>query len=180
MDDFTIYGDDFQQALENLEKVLITCRETNLSLNHEKSRMMLTEGIVSSHHIFDTRIRVDPAKIDIISQIRTPSSHNEFRIFLGHAGYYRRFIQKFTKLVSPLFKLLAKEAELHWDEQCQISFEILKKKLSSALVLRGPNWSLSFHICIDASDTALGGILGQRENQLMISTLSTKISPLPK
>jgi hypothetical protein len=74
MGDFTIYGDDFQQELDNLEKVLIRCRETNLSLSHEKSRMMLTKWIVLGHHISSTEIRVDPAKIDIISQIRIPSS----------------------------------------------------------------------------------------------------------
>jgi hypothetical protein len=113
MDEFMVYGDDFQQALDNLEKVLIWCKETNLSLSHEKYRMMLTEGIVLGHHIFDTCIRVDPTKIDIISQIRIPSSRKEVRIFLGHVGYYRRFIQNFTNLASPLFKLLAKEVEFH-------------------------------------------------------------------
>jgi hypothetical protein len=75
MDKFTVYGDGFQQALDNLEKVLIKCRETNISLDHEKSRMMLTEGIVLDHHISSTGIRVHPTKIDIISQIRIPSSH---------------------------------------------------------------------------------------------------------
>jgi hypothetical protein len=74
MDDFTIYRDDFQQELDNLEKVLIRCRETNLSLSHEKYRMMLTKWIVFGHHISSTEIRVDPAKIDIISQIIIPSS----------------------------------------------------------------------------------------------------------
>jgi hypothetical protein len=166
MDDFTVYGDDFQQALENLEKVLIRCRETNLSLDHEKYRMMLTEGIFMGHHISDTRIRVDPTKIDIIPQIKILSSHKEVRSFLGHVGYYRRFIQNFTNLASPLFKLLSKEDEFHWDEQCHIYFEILKKNLSSAPVLRGTNWSFPFHICTNASDTALGVVLGQRENQL--------------
>jgi hypothetical protein len=97
-----------------LEKVLIRCKETNLSLSHEKSRMMLTEGIVLGHHISGTGIRVDPAKIDIISQIKIPSSQKEFRSFLGHVGYYRRFIQNFTNLAAPLFKLLAKEVELCW------------------------------------------------------------------
>jgi len=74
MDDFTVYGDDFQQELDSLEKVLIICRETNLSLSHEKSRMMFTEGIILGHHISRTGIRVDPAKIDIIFQIKIPSS----------------------------------------------------------------------------------------------------------
>jgi hypothetical protein len=179
MDDFTVYGDDIQQELDNLEKVLIRCRDTNLSLSHEKSRMMLTEAIVLGHHISGTRIRVDPSKIDIISQIRIPSSQKEVRSFLGNDGYYRRFIQNFINLVAPLFKLLAKEVEFHWDEQCQISFEILKKNLSSAPVLRGPNWSLPFHICIDSSDTTLGFVLGQRENQIPYSIYFVRKNLLP-
>ena len=179
MDDFTVYGDDFQQALDNFKKVLVRCKETNLSLSHEKSIMMLTEGIVLGHHISGTRIRVDPAKIDIISQIKIPSSQKEIRSFLGHAGYYRRFIQNFTNLASPLFKLLTKDAKFCWDEQCQISFEILKTKLSSAPALRGPNWSLPFHICTDASDTTLGDVLGQREGNIPFSIyfISKNLSP---
>ena len=106
---------------------------------------------------------MDPAKIEIISQIKVPRSKKEVISFLGHVGYYRRFIQNFTNLAAPIFKLLTKDAEFCWNEQCQISFEILKTKLSSAPVLRGPNGSLPFHICMDASDTALGDVLGQRE-----------------
>ena len=133
MDDFTVYGYDFQQALDNLEKVLIRCKETNLSLSHEKSRMMLTVGIVLGHHISDTGIRVDPTKIDIISQIKIPNSQKEVRSFLGNSGYYRRFIQNFMNLDGPLVKLLTKEAEFCWNEQCQISFEILKQSCQVSL-----------------------------------------------
>jgi hypothetical protein len=139
MDDFTVYGDDFQQALDNLEKVLIRCKESNLSLSHENSKMMLTEEIVLEHHIFGTGIRVDLAKIEIISQIKIFISQKEVRRFLGHAGNYRKFIQNFTNLVAPLFKMFTKEDEFCWNEECQISFENLKTKLSSAHVLRGPN-----------------------------------------
>jgi hypothetical protein len=88
--------------------------------------MMLTEGIVLGHHISSSGMRVDPEKIYIITQIRIPSSQKEVRSFLGHAGYYRRFILNFTSLATPLFKLLSKEAEFKWDDECQISFEILK------------------------------------------------------
>jgi hypothetical protein len=70
--------------------------------------MMLTEGIVLGHHISGSGIRVDPAKIHIITQIRILSSQKEVRIFLGHAGYYRRLIPSFTSLATPLFKLLSK------------------------------------------------------------------------
>jgi hypothetical protein len=179
MDDFMVYGYDFQQALDNLEKVLVRCKETNLSLSHEKSRMLLTKGIVRGHHISGTGIRVDPAKIHIISQIKIPSSQKEVRSFLGLAGYYRRFIQNFTNLVNCLFKLLTKDVEFHWNEQCQISFEILKTKLSRAPSLRVPKGSLHFHICIDASDTALGVVLGQREGQIpyVIYFVSKNLSP---
>jgi hypothetical protein len=166
MDDFTVHGQDFQEALTSLEKVLIRCKETNLSLSNEKSKMMLIEGIVLGHHISGFGMRVDSTKIYIITQIIISSSQKKFHIFLGHAVYYRRFIPNFTILATPLFKLLSKEAEFKWDDECQISFEILKHKLSTTPILRGTNWSLPFNICIDASDTALGAVLGQRENQI--------------
>jgi hypothetical protein len=88
--------------------------------------MMLTEGIVLGHHIFGSVMRIDPAKIYIITQIRIPSSQKEVHNFLGHVGYYRIFILNFTSLATPLFKLLSKEAEFKWDDECQISFEIIK------------------------------------------------------
>jgi hypothetical protein len=88
--------------------------------------MMLTEGIFLGHHISGSGMRVDPAKIHCITQIRIPSSQKEVRIFLGHDAYCRRFVPNFTSLATPLFKLLSKEDEFRWDDECQISFEILK------------------------------------------------------
>jgi hypothetical protein len=126
MDDFIVHGKDFQEALTSLEKFLIRCKETNLSLSNEKSKMMLVEGIVLGHHISSSGMRVDPTKIHIITQIRIPSSQKEVRSLLGHASYYRRFILNFTNLATPLFKLLSKEAKFKRDDECQISFEILK------------------------------------------------------
>ena len=120
--------------MDNLRKVLVKCKETNLSLSHEKSRMILTEGIALGHNISGMRIRVDPTKIDIISQIKIPSSQKEIKSFVEHAGYYSRFIQNFTNLATPLFKLLMKDVEFCWDEQCQISFEILKKNFQVPLL----------------------------------------------
>jgi hypothetical protein len=81
--------------------------------------------------------------------------------------------------LAPMFKLLAKDVEFHWDSQCQVAFEMLKQKISTAPILRGPNWSLPFHICTDASDIALGVVLGQRENQVpyAIYFFSKNLSP---
>ena len=80
-------------------------------------------------------------------------------------GYYRRFIENFTKIAAPMFKLLTKDVEFQWTKSCQSDFEVLKDKLSVAPILRGSNWSLPFHISIDASDRAIGGVLGQKEGQ---------------
>ena len=163
MDDFTVYGNSFEEALENLEKVLIRCKETNLSLSHEKCFMMFTEGIVLGHHISGDGIKVDRSKVEVISKLPIPNCQRDVRSFLGFTGYYRRFIENFTKIASPLFKLLTKDCEFKWDLDCQSAFETLKTRISEAPILRGPNWKLPFHISTDASDTALGAVLGQKD-----------------
>ena len=91
--------------------------------------MLLTEGIVLGHHICSQGIKVDPAKIEVIVSLPFPKTQKEVRIFLGHAGYYRRFIENFTKIVAPMFKLHIKDVEFQWTESCQNSFEILKAKI---------------------------------------------------
>eukprot|EP00253_Pinus_taeda_P014788 PITA_14788 len=163
MDDFTVYGDSFEEALENLEKVLIRCKETNLSLSHEKCFMMFTKGIVLGHHISGDGIKVDRSKVEVISKLPIPNCQKDVRSFLGFTGYYRIFIENFTKIASPLFKLLTKEYELKWNPDCQSAFETLKTRISEAPILRGPNWKLPFHTSTDASDTTLGAVLGQMD-----------------
>eukprot|EP00253_Pinus_taeda_P011339 PITA_11339 len=157
-------GDTFEEYLQNLEKVLQRCRETNLLLSNEKCFMIMTEGIVLGHHVSAAGIKVDPAKIEVIVKLSPPTNRKGVRSFLGHARYYRRFVQNFTKVASPLFKLLTKESEFHWNDECQVAFDKLKEKLYSAPVLRGPDWKLPFHISIDASDSTIGVVLGQKED----------------
>ena len=111
MDEFTAYGNTFQEALENIEKVPIHCQETNLALSHEKCKMLLTEGIVLGNHVSSQGITVDPANIEVIVNLPSPKNQKEVRSFLGHVGYYRRFIENFTKIVAPMFKLLMKDVE---------------------------------------------------------------------
>ena len=127
--------------------------------------MLLTEGIVLGHHVSSQGIKVDPAKIEVIVDLPSQKTKKKVRIFLGHAGYYQRFIGNFTKIVAPMFKLLTKDVELQWTESCQSAFEVLKAKLSMATILRGHDWSLPFHISTNASNMAIGGVLSQREGQ---------------
>ncbi|XP_059591933.1 uncharacterized protein LOC132253563 [Vitis vinifera] len=111
-----------------------------------------------------TGIQVDPAKIELISKLPSPTTVKEVRQFLGHAGFYRRFIQDFSKIAQPLCALLLKDAEFIWTKACQEAFKRLKSLLTSAPIVRSPNWSLPFELMCDASDYAVGAVLGQRED----------------
>ncbi len=124
--------------------------------------MLLIDGIVLGHHVSSQGIRVDLAKIEVITHLPPPKTQREVRSFLGHAGYYRQFIENFTKVATPMLKFLTKDAEFQWTESCQHAFDTLKEKLSVAPVLRGPNWALPFHISTNAFDMAIGGVLGQK------------------
>ncbi|GLJ19357.1 hypothetical protein SUGI_0348760 [Cryptomeria japonica] len=166
MDDFTTYGSEFDQALGNLKKVLQRCEDYNLSLNNEKCFIMMEEGIVLGHHISVKGIKVDPTKIEVIQYINDPIKQKDVRSFLGHAGYYRRFIKDFSKIASPLYSLLTKDAKFKWTPVCNEAFSKLKHALTQALVLKGPNWSLPFQIHTDASDYAIGVVLGQKVDKL--------------
>ncbi|RDX68930.1 Retrovirus-related Pol polyprotein, partial [Mucuna pruriens] len=106
MDDFTVYADSFETCLGNLSKVLRRCIDTNLVLNFEKCHFMVIEGIVLGHLVSNRGIEVDKSKVDIITSLTNPTSVREVRSFLGHAGFYWRFIKNFSKLALPLSKLL--------------------------------------------------------------------------
>ena len=84
------------------------------------------------------------------------------RQFLGHAGFYRRFIRDFSKIAKLLYKLLEKDAKFEWDAECQEKFEELKAYLTTAPIVRAPNWNLPFEVMCDASDLAVGAVLGQK------------------
>jgi hypothetical protein len=92
MDDFSIYGKTFEDCLENLDKVLRRCQEADLVLNWKKCHFMVREGIVLGHKISEKGIKVDKAKIEIIEQLPPPTNVKGIHSFLGHAGFYRRFI----------------------------------------------------------------------------------------
>ena len=164
MDDITVYGGDFAECLNNLEAILQRCIEKNLVLNWEKCHFMVNQGIVLGHIISSRGIEVDKAKIELISKLPPPINVKMIRQFLGHAGFYRRFIKDFSKIAKPLYKLLEKDAKFVWERECQESFKVLKSHLTTAPIVRAPNWQLPFEVMCDASDLAIGAVLGQRED----------------
>ena len=164
MDDITIYGGTFEECLVNLEVVLKRCIEKDLVLNWEKCHFMVRQGIVLGHIISEKGIEVDKANVEIIAKLPSPTIVKGVRKFLGHVGFYRRFIQDFSKLSRLLCELLAKDAKVIWDGRCQKSFYQLKQFLTTALIVRAPNWQLPFEVMCDANDFAIGAVLGQRED----------------
>ena len=126
---------------------------------------MVTQGIVLGHIVSKNGIEVDKAKVELISNLPTPKCVRDIRSFLGHAGFYRRFIKDFSVIAHPLCNLLAKDVPFAWSQACEAAFDKLKTMLVSPSIMRSPNWNLPFEIMCDASDYAIRAVLGQREDK---------------
>ncbi|CAN6573144.1 unnamed protein product [Malus baccata var. baccata] len=161
----SVFGDSFDSCLHNLSVILKRCVETNLVLNWEKCHFMVKQGIVLGHIISEKGIEVDKSKIDLVRHLPSPTSVREVRSFLGHAGFYRRFIKDFSKIGQPLCRLLQKEVAFEFTKECTTSFNQLKELLTTTPIIVPPDWSLPFELMCDASDYALGAVLGQRKDK---------------
>ncbi|GJY59249.1 reverse transcriptase domain-containing protein [Tanacetum coccineum] len=165
MDDFSVFWDSFSSCLSHLDKMLKRCEDINLVLNWEKCHFMVKEGIVLGHKISKFGIEVDKAKVDVISKLPPPTSVKGIRSFLGHVEFYRRFIQDFSKIARPMTHLFEKKTLFIFSTECREAFETLKKKLTEDPILVAPDWDLPFEIMCDASDFAVGAVLGQRKTK---------------
>jgi len=165
MDDFSVYGGTFDLCLGNLTKVLRRCEEVHLVLNWEKYHFMVQEGVVLGHIISARGIKVYRAKVEVIEQLPPPTSVKGVPSFLGHAGFYRRFIKDFSKIAKPLTQLLAKDAPFVFTDECHEAFCRIKQALVSAPIIQPPDWDLPFQIMCDASDHAVGAVLGQKRDK---------------
>nr|GFA07041.1 reverse transcriptase domain-containing protein [Tanacetum cinerariifolium] len=141
MDDLSIFGDSFTSCLTNLDKML------------------------NRHKISKSGIEVDRAKVDVIAKLPHPTTFKDVRSFLGHAGFYRRFIEDFSKIARPMTHLLEKETPFVFSKEYIDAFNTLKKKLTEASILVVPDWNLAFELMCDASNYAIGAVLGQRKSK---------------
>ena len=126
---------------------------------------MVTQGIVLGHIVSREGIGANKAKVELISNLPTPKCVKDIRSFLGHAGFYRRFIRDFSAIARPLCNFLAKDVTFEWLQACEAAFNKLKTMLVSPPFMRSPNWDLPFEIMCDASDYAIGAVLGKREDK---------------
>ncbi|XP_052623682.1 uncharacterized protein LOC128129003 [Lactuca sativa] len=146
--------------------ILQRCIETNLLLNYEKCHFMVDKGLILGHIVSSKGPEVDKAKIDVIKSLPYPTCVHEVRSFLGHAGFYRRFIKDFSKISHPMCELLQKDAEFEFSKECKHAFDQLKELLITAQILQSSDWSLPFEIMCDASNHAVGAVLGQRKDRV--------------
>nr|GFA07455.1 DNA-directed DNA polymerase [Tanacetum cinerariifolium] len=128
------------------------CEDTKLALNWEKSHFMVKEGILLGHKISKKGMEVDKAKIEVISKLPHPTTVKGIRSFLGHAGFYHRFIKDFSKISRPMTHLLEKNSPFIFSNECIQAFRTLKDKLTEGPILIAPNWDQPFELMCDASD----------------------------
>nr|GEU83167.1 hypothetical protein [Tanacetum cinerariifolium] len=131
----------------------------------EKSHFMVKEGIVFGHKISKNGIEVDKPKVDVITKLPHPTTIKGIRSFLGHVGFYRQFIQDFSKIARPMTRLLKKDTLFFFSNECIEAFQTLKRKLTEPPILIAFNWDLPFELICDASDFAIGVVLGQHQER---------------
>nr|GFA30632.1 reverse transcriptase domain-containing protein [Tanacetum cinerariifolium] len=145
--------------------MLKRCKDNNLCLNWEKSHFMVKEGIVLSHKVSRQGIEVEKAKMDVITKLPHPTTVKGIRSFLGHAGFYRRIIKDFLKIARPMTRLLEKDTSFIFSKECVEAFQTLKIKLTEAPILIASDLDIPFELMCDASDFAIGAVLGQRQDK---------------
>ena len=147
MDNFSVCRSSFEDCLENLYRVLARCEEKPLVLNWKKGHFMVQDGIVLGHRISEHAIEVDRAKIEVMTSLQALDNVKAVRSFLGHVGFYMRFIK------------------FEFTQECHDAFQQIKQALISAPIVQPPDWDLLFEVMCDASDFVVGAVLGHRKDK---------------
>ncbi|KAF5792946.1 putative nucleotidyltransferase, Ribonuclease H [Helianthus annuus] len=138
-------------------------------------RILATRGSIFGYVVSKRGIQVDPAKVEAVMNWQEPKTPTEIRSFLGLAGYYRRFIENFSRIAAPLTSLTKKKEKFIWGPKQQESFEVLKQKLSNAPVLTLPEGSDEFVVYCDASHTGMGCVLMQKGKVIAYASRQLKV-----
>ncbi|KAA0051715.1 pol protein [Cucumis melo var. makuwa] len=162
IDDILIYSKTEAEHEEHLRMVLQTLRDNKFYAKFSKCEFWLKQVSFLGHVVSKAGVSVDPAKIKAVTSWPRPSTVSEVRSVLGLTGYYRRFVEKFSCIATPLTQLTRKGAPFVWSKACEDSFQNLKEKLVTAPVLTVPDGSGSFVIYSDASKKGLGCVLMQQ------------------
>ena len=152
MDDLCVHSEMRAMHFDHLRKVFDKCRLYKICLNPEKCTFMVRQGKILGHIISQNGISTDLDKIKVIVDLPPPRNAKEVQSFMGHCGYYRRFIYMYAIIAKPMYSLIT---EFNWTEECEVSFQKLKEALTKAPILKSPDWTKVFHIHVDASNFAI-------------------------
>ncbi|GJW28967.1 putative reverse transcriptase domain-containing protein [Tanacetum coccineum] len=175
IDDILIYSKNKEEHEEHLKLILELLKKEELYAKFSKCEFWIPKVQFLGHVIDSKGIHVDPAKIESIKDWASPKNATEIRQFLGLAGYYRRFIEGFSKIAKSMTKLTQKNVKFDWGEKEEAAFQLLKQKLCSAPILALPKGSENFIVYCDASHKGLGAVLMQNEKVIAYASRQLKI-----
>jgi len=175
IDDILIYSKTQEEHAEHLRLVLGVLRDKQLYAKLSKCEFWMDEVQFLGHVISAKGIAVDPGKVEAVVKWENPKSATEIRSFVGLAGYYRRFIQGFSKIVAPLTLLTRKDQPFIWTNKCEESFQELKRRLTSAPILVIPDVEKPFEVYCDASHFELGCVLTEEKKAIAYASTQLKV-----
>ena len=161
IDDLLVYSQTLEEHLVHLGKVMDKLREVNLKLKPSKCHFVRQSVEFLGHILTPKGLQPNPKQVAAVQEFPVPRNVSELRQFLGLTSYYRRFIAQFSRVASPLHNLTRKDIKWDWNEDCQVAFEQLKRKLLTSPILEYPDFEADFVLETDASIQGLGAILSQ-------------------
>ena len=161
LDDIIIFSAAVEEHLKHIESILKSLARHNLNAKIKKCEFFKTSLTFLGHIVSRDGIGVCPDKVTAVREFPVPTNIKEMRSFLGLANYYRRFIKSYSNITCVLTRLLQKNVEYKWTEECQSAFDELKGRLTQAPVLAFADYTLQFILTTDACDSGIGGVLSQ-------------------
>lgn len=164
LDDVIVFSVDLEDHVRRLELVFERLRKANLKLKPSKCQFMKSEVCYLGHKVSGGGISPDPVRVEAVGKYPLPSDPKQLKVFLGMAGYYRRFVPRFSEVAAPLYELLRKGATFEWTKQCDEAFKSIRSTVATAPLLAFPDFNNEFELSVDASDVGLGAVLHQTVN----------------
>ena len=182
LDDLIVYSETWEEHLAHLRVVFQRLREAGLTAKPKKCQFGANRCVYLGHVVGDGTVRPDPRKMEAMESFPTPQTKKQVRVFLGLAGYYRRFIPNYASMAAPLTDLTRKSlpTKIQWSDDCEQAFQHLKTQLCSAPVLHSPDFDKPFLLQTDASDRGIGAVLSQEDadgNDHPVGYFSRKFLP---
>ena len=161
IDDILIYSKSREEHVQHLRQVLLTLREHKLYAKKSKCEFWMKEVKFLGHVVSEEGVTVDPAKVEAVMNWDQPENATKVQSFLGLAGYYRRFVEGFSRIALPMTRLTRKGEKFEWTKECEHAFNILKEKLTTTPILTIPESGIEYDVYTDASLQGLGCVLMQ-------------------